>query len=206
MDRRPLKWAGWIFGSIGLLLGALFVSLALVAGHAEQGKPTTTGTVVDRYVTETRYQTDDGTWEDSSTTWVVIEYVVDGETYRIRQSFPRQVGDTVTVVYDPARPQEGEVAGSAGLTFWLLAGTLGLPFFLIGMGLWVWGRSYGSYWSPKSSATLDRSWRWGANPMAAERDKPATPRRTSQPADEEFPAYPGRSVDSPTQSDTDDLR
>lgn len=205
MDGRPLKWAGWIFGSIGLVLGALFVTLALVSSHGEQGKSETTGTVIDRYVSDRRSRNSDGTWEDHSTTWVVIEYEVDSNTYTFRQSFPRQVGDTVTVVYDAAHPDEGEVAGSGAFVFWLLAGALGLPFTVIGFGLWLWGRSHGTSWANLQPVKLDSSWRWGTNPLAAGRDDPTT-LRLADDSDGEFPAYPGSSMDSRSESDARDLR
>ena len=191
MDGRPLKWAGAIFGSIGLVLSILFVSLALGASHSEEGKSTTTGTVVDRYVTEYRAQDEDGRWEDHRTVWVVIEYEVDGKTYTFRQSFPRQVGDTVTVVYDDAHPDEGEVAGSEAFGYWLLAAALGIPFAVLGLGLWLWGLSHGSSWARLKPMKLDSSWRWGANPLAADRDAPAASRRTEDSSDQDFPATRG---------------
>jgi hypothetical protein len=73
----------------------------------------------------------------------VVEYHVDGQTYRIRghfsSNFPPKQGETVSVVYPPDRPSEGMID-----SFWeqwlgpLLFGGLGLIFTLVGLGMLIY--------------------------------------------------------------------
>lgn len=131
---------GTVFLVVGVVLAAVMAGGAAVAhllGPDRSGWVTTTGTVtgneegvrvdVDRAGRESDYQR-------------LVTWTVDGQEYSAAlgatSSEPFEVGEQVTVSYDPARPDRAELQGGA-LTILLVVGGAGLALgaLFAGIGL-----------------------------------------------------------------------
>lgn len=197
------KWFGLSFVGLGLFLGLLLSGFALLDRARGVDYATTTGTVTK--VVKIQYR-DPETHDVDTTWWSQIAYEVEGQTYTISDPSRHSEGDLATVFYDPDRPAEGVASNpDPERLFWILAASLGTPFLLAGLAIWIWAIRT-TDWSTvnPSRRVAGGSWRWGSLPPSS--DEPADVRRGTL-ADSGFPAYPTEeSTADQSPSDDRDLR
>lgn len=123
--------------AVMLILGAIFTvntSLLLHNGVRTQARAVAVDTDSGDQITRR------GVAKGGTT---IFEYVVDGRTYKIYTADDRplshDVGDTVTIVYDPANPSRATWTGAGAFmitipfaSLFVAFGGVGLPFLVIG--------------------------------------------------------------------------
>lgn len=137
---RSPKAALRIVGMVFMLLGAAGLviagGVALWTWNGFASRTPVQGTVVEL----------EGKWGNSTAVRPVVSFVAaDGRSYIYRSpvtsSAPMfDVGDAVTVYYDPADPTDAMIDHWTQWFFALLPGGIGIVFFLVGLGLRIGGR------------------------------------------------------------------
>jgi Protein of unknown function (DUF3592) len=125
-----------VFALIFTLVGALTMVLSVnTRPTVPAGWAVTQGTVVD-YV--------ESGGDSGTTRSAVVEYrAADGTTHRIVNSasfglgLGEQLGDSMDVAYDPARPDQARLTSGSAAWGWLLGLAIGVLFALVGLFLLV---------------------------------------------------------------------
>lgn len=141
-----LRIIGGFFLGIGLLTLALGVFFGLRTQRLVKHGLTAPGVVIENVVEEkVEYDRDDHTRTVSRTYRPKVRYRSQNGEEKVFVSgvgFGRpayEQGEAVEVLYDPADPHTVEIKGFWSL--WLgpiVAGTIGVVFSLVGIGIWAW--------------------------------------------------------------------
>ncbi len=102
-QRRPLNaWQKILFGSIFLIIGVSLLAFSYFHIQDYQRKSQT-------YVSTTAYVVDYQENSSDDLVAIIVEYVVDGQTYRktsnVYSNTPRSIGTHLSIKYDPNNPK-----------------------------------------------------------------------------------------------------
>jgi hypothetical protein len=133
--KAALRIIGRVFMLLGLAALLIAGGIAIWTWSSFSAMTATEGTVVELQMK----------WGNSTAVRPVVEYTVDGQSYTytspVNSSVPLfDVGDKVTIYYDPADPEDSMLEHWTSWFFALLPGGMGMVFFLVGLGLRLGGR------------------------------------------------------------------
>ena len=146
LDRDAKKFPPLIAGIFGLV-SAITLIIALISGvgaYRQQSAELSAPGMVVNTVVRTSTDSETGDWTDYSHPVVSFD-AANGRHYEIELaegSYPPEylTGDSVTILYNPERPQQARIQSSTStMLLWLLpaiTGTVGLAF--LGAGLMVY--------------------------------------------------------------------